>query len=106
MLELVLSANAPSTIARYNGGWNRWRSWVKSRVGVPHVPAEPLYVALYILELTDTAFRNGHESAVIDTAVYSIKWGHEIAGLASSVDHYDGPSLPSKKYSSVFRSEN
>ena len=76
LLELVLSANAPGTIARYTGGWNRWRSWSKSRVGVPHLPAEPLHVALYILELTNTALQNGHGSAVIDTAVYSIRWGH------------------------------
>ena len=64
-----------------------WRSWSKSRVGVPHLPAEPLHVALYILELTNTALQNGHGSAVIDTAVYSIRWGHKLAGLASPVDH-------------------
>ena len=87
LLELVLSANAPSTIARYTGGWNRWRSWAKARVGVPHVPAEPLYVALNIMQLTSTVFQNGHGSAVIDTAVYSIRWGHKIAGLASPVEH-------------------
>ena len=87
LLELVLSANAPSTIARYTGGWNRWRSWAKSRVGVPHVPAKPLYVALNIMQLTSTVFQNGHGSAFIDTAVYSIRWGHKIAGLASPVDH-------------------
>ena len=87
LLELVLSANAPSTIARYTGGWNRWRSWAKSRVGVPHVPAEPLYVALNIMQLTSTVFQNGHGSAFIDTAIYSIRWGNKIAGLASPVDH-------------------
>ena len=87
LLELVLSANAPGTIVRYTGGWNRWPSWSKSRVGVPYLPAEPLHVALYILELTDTALQNGHGSAVIDTAVYSIRWGHKLAGLPSPVDH-------------------
>ena len=87
LLELVLSANAPGAIARYAGGWNRWRSWSKSRVGVPHLPSEPLHVALYILELTNTALQNGHGSAVIDKAVYSIRWGHKLAALASPVDH-------------------
>ena len=48
---------------------------------------EPLHVALYILELTNTAVQNGHGSAVIDTAVYSIRWGLKLAGLASHVDH-------------------
>ena len=38
-------------------------------------------------ELTNTALQNGHGSAVIDTAVYSIRWGHKLAGLASPVDH-------------------
>ena len=87
LLELVLSANAPNTIARYTSGWNRWRSWTKSRVGVPHLSAEPLHVALYILELTNTALQNGHGSAVVDTAVYSIRWAHKLAGLTSPVDH-------------------
>ena len=87
ILELVLSANAPGTIARYTSGWNRWRSWSKSRVGVPHEPAEPLHVAIYILELTSTALRNGYGGAVIDTAVCSIRWCHKLAGLASPVDH-------------------
>ena len=87
LLELVLSANAPGAIARYAGGWNRWRSWSKSRVVVPHLPSEPLHVALYILELTNTALQNGHGSAVIDKAVYSIRWGHKLATLASPVDH-------------------
>ena len=38
-------------------------------------------------ELTNTALQNGHGSAVIATAVYSIRWGHKLAGLASPVDH-------------------
>ena len=38
-------------------------------------------------ELTNTALQNGHGSAVIDMAVYSIRWGHKLAGLASPVDH-------------------
>ena len=89
LLELVLSANAPGTIARYTSGWNRWRSWSNpgSVQRIPHVPAEPLHVAIYILELTNTALRNGYGSAVIDTAVYSIRWGHKLAGLASPLDH-------------------
>ena len=90
LLELLLSANALGTIARYISGWNRWRSWSKSRVVVPHLPAEPLHVALYILQLTNTALQtvqNCHGSAVIDTAVLSIRWGHKLANLASPVDH-------------------
>ena len=89
LLELVLSANAPGTTARHTSGWNRWRSWSNpgSVQRIPHVPAEPLHVALYILELTNTALRNGHGSAVIDMAVYSIRWGHKLAGLASPLDY-------------------
>ena len=41
---------------------------IQSRYGVPHLSAEPLHVALFILELTNTAVRNSHGSAVIDMA--------------------------------------
>ena len=64
-------------------GWNRWCSWTKSRVDVPHLPAEVGHVALYVFELTNTAFQNGHGRA----AVYSIRGAHKLVSLASPVDH-------------------
>ena len=54
LLELVLCANAPNTVSKYSSGWSRWHTWAMSKVGVPHLPAEPLHVALYILELTNS----------------------------------------------------
>ena len=87
LLELALCANAPNTVSKYSSGWSRWRTWAMSKVGVPHLPAKPLHVALYILELTNTALTNGNGSSAIDTAIYSIRWGHKIAGIPSPVDH-------------------
>ena len=87
LLELVVASNAPNTLSKYSNGWNRWRAWTKRKVAVPHLPAQNLHIALYILELTNSALELGHGSSVIDTALYSIRWGHKVAGLPSPVDH-------------------
>ena len=75
-LELALASSAPNTLSKYSNGWNRWPAWAKSKNTVPHLPAQPLHIALL-----------GHGSSVIDTALYSIRWGHKVAGIPSPVDH-------------------
>ena len=71
-LELVLASSAPNTLSKYSSGWNRWRAWAKSKVAVPHLPAQPLHIPLYILGLTNSVLELGHGSSVLDTALYSI----------------------------------
>ena len=56
-------------------------------MGVSVLPAVLLQVALYLTELTKKAADHGHSVAVIESAAYSIRWGHRMAGVESPSDH-------------------
>ena len=81
--RVVLSAKARNTTVRYAYGWNRWKTWCKSKIGVTFLPAPPMFVALYLHHLLTSA----RKTSPIDTAVYSIRWGHNLAGLTSPTEH-------------------
>lgn len=81
--RVVLHAKARSTTLKYAYGWNRWKIWSKSKIGVAYLPAPPMFVALYLRDLLDSA----KTTSPLDTAVYSIRWGHTLAGFPSPTDH-------------------
>ncbi|CAH3032378.1 unnamed protein product [Porites lobata] len=87
LLDLVLASNAPSTTSKYSYGWARWRRWTQSKQGVSFMPAHPLCIALYLLELTEDALQKNSGCSAIDSALYGIRWAHKIAGLASPTEH-------------------
>ena len=81
--RVVLNAKARNTTVRYAYGWNRWKTWCKSKIGVTYLPAPPMFVALCLHHLLTSA----RTTSPIDTAVYSIRWGHNLAGLISPTEH-------------------
>ena len=87
LFDLVLSSNAPSTTNKYSYGWSRWHRWVQSKKGVPLLPAQPLHVALYLLELTEIAEQKNTGHSTIDSALFGIRWGHKMAGVESPTQH-------------------
>ena len=87
LLDLVLASSAPSTITRYSYGWARWRRWAQSKQGVSFLPARPLCIAMYLLELTGDALQKNTGCSAIDSALYGIRWAHKIAGLESPTEH-------------------
>ena len=87
LLDLVLASNAPSTTSKYSYGWARWRRWTQSKQGVSFMPAHPLCIALYLLELTEDALQKNSGCSAIDSALYGIRWAHKIAGLESPTEH-------------------
>ena len=87
LLDLVLASNAPSTATKFSYGWNRWSRWAQSKRGVPIMPACPLHVALYLLELTEDSLQKNVGCSVIDSALYGIRWAHKVAGLESPAQH-------------------
>ena len=87
LLDLVLASNAPSTTSKYSYGWARWRRWTQSKQGVSFMPAHPLCIALYLLELTEDALRKNSGCSAIESALYGIRWAHKIAGLESPTEH-------------------
>ena len=81
--RVVLNAKARNTTVRYAYGWNRWKNWSKSKIGVAYLPAQPMFVTLYLRQFLDSA----KTTSPVDTAVYSIRWGHILAGLPSPTEH-------------------
>lgn len=70
--KVVLNAKDKRTTPHYAYGWNRWKTWSKSKIEVTYLPALPMYVALYLRNLLDSA----KTASPIDTAVYDgdISW--------------------------------
>ena len=87
LLDLVIASNAPCTATKYSYGWNRWSRWAQSKRGVPIIPACPLHIALYLLELTEDALQKNGGCSLIDSALYGIRWAHKVAGLESPAQH-------------------
>ena len=82
LIDLQLDAKAPSTVQKYKSGWLRWREWALLKIGVPVIPAKPLHIALFISEIAKRSSENNIGVSSIESAVYAIKWGHEIRNIA------------------------
>ena len=66
----------------------RWREWAPSKISVPVIPAKPLHIALFISELAKRSPENNIGVSSIESVVYTIKWGHAMAGIeACPVSH-------------------
>ncbi|VDI26109.1 Hypothetical predicted protein [Mytilus galloprovincialis] len=64
-----------NTSMKYFAGFNRWKLFINEH-GFSDLPAEPVHVALYLTFLIDK-----HSSpSVLQSAIYSIKWAHELNG--------------------------
>lgn len=50
------------------------------------MPACPLCIAMYLLELTEDALQKNTGCSAIDSALYGIRWAHKIAGLESPTE--------------------
>ena len=87
LIDLLLESSAANTVQKYINGWQKWKAWSQSKLGVPVLPAIPLQVALYLTELVNLAVREGHSVSVIESASYSIRWGHRLAGMESPTGH-------------------
>ena len=87
LIDVLLESSAANTAQKYSGGWQRWKLWAGAKLGVPTLPAIPLHLALYLTDLIERALREGHSSSVIESASYSIRWGHRLAGMDSPTDH-------------------
>ena len=44
---------------KYSDGWQRWKTWAQSKLGVPVLPAVPLQLVLYLTELVERAVLQG-----------------------------------------------
>ena len=51
------------------------------------MPARPLCIAMYLLELSEGALQKNTGCSTIDSALYGIRWAHKMAGLDSPTEH-------------------
>ena len=87
LVDILLECSTANTAYKYSNEWQRWKTWVQSKLGAPVLPAVPLQVALYLTELVEQAVLEGHSASMIESASYSIQWGHHLAGKESPTIH-------------------
>ena len=68
--RLQLGSKAPSTVSMYKSGWLKWRKWASSKNGKPVNLAKPLYIALFINELTNICVEKFMGVSPIELTLY------------------------------------
>ena len=81
--DVVLLSKAPSTPDKYRLAWLNWKRCAARFPCIAAFPAKPFHVALYLKDLLSSA----NSIAPISSAVYGIRWAHEVAGEPSPTDH-------------------
>ena len=75
--DYVLASKADSTRKKYGYAFNRFCKWSKL-YNISPLPASDIYVALYLIELSESA----KTTSKVDEAVYAISWAHKLAGYS------------------------
>jgi integrase len=73
-----------STTAQYQSSFKLWFNWASKFEEVSDMPAQPLYVCLFLISLAQRSV----SVATLNSAVASIAWAHKIRG-------FDSPTLDS-----------
>ncbi|XP_063397693.1 uncharacterized protein LOC134682015 [Mytilus trossulus] len=82
MSSFLLNSRSNNTNKTYFSSFNRWSAFIKEH-GFNNLPAAPMHVALYITNLID----KNCSPNVINSAIYSLKWVHELNGFADPTDN-------------------
>lgn len=82
MSGYLLQGKSHNTTKTYHASFVRWKRFIQKE-GFECLPAQPIHIALYITHLLDT----GSSSHVVNHAIYSIKWVHELHGLADPTNN-------------------
>lgn len=93
--KVILGSRADNTTLSYLNAFKRWRSWACKFPEITVLPATPAYVSLYLLSVLQSSM----SPAPVQTAFYSIRWAHEIAGFESPTSH----TLPQRVLESAKR---
>ncbi|XP_063433322.1 uncharacterized protein LOC134715214 isoform X1 [Mytilus trossulus] len=77
MSSYIVNSRSDNTAKSYFYAFKRWETFIKKH-GFQALPAQPVHIALYITYLLDT----GATCNTINSAIYSIKWVHEMSNFA------------------------
>ena len=73
----LLSSKSASTNTAYYNSFSRWKVFINAQ-GHCALPANPIHVALYLTHLLEA----GSSQHPVNSAIYGIKWAHEMLGLS------------------------
>ena len=73
----LTTSRSDNTCKSYTNGFKKWQRFITAQ-GHSALPAHPVHVALYITHLLN----NNATVNIVNLAVYSIKWVHEINGYS------------------------
>ena len=76
MTTFLVESRSENTCKKYYSSFNRWKKFAIEN-SLNELPAEPVHIALYITKLIDEQC----SPSVVNSAVYSIKWAHDINGF-------------------------
>ena len=82
MAKQLIDSRSDGTTNKYFAAFKRWERFISSEGGKA-LPGEPIHVALYISSL----IAQGSSVSVIQSALYSIKWAHDLRGLMDPTDN-------------------
>ncbi|XP_052063214.1 uncharacterized protein LOC127702933 [Mytilus californianus] len=77
MSSYIVNSRSDNTAKSYFYAFKRWETFIKKH-GFQALSAQPVHIALYITYLLDT----GATCNTINSAIYSIKWVHEMSNFA------------------------
>uniref|UniRef100_A0A7M5XJT8 Tyr recombinase domain-containing protein n=1 Tax=Clytia hemisphaerica TaxID=252671 RepID=A0A7M5XJT8_9CNID len=80
---LLEAAYAKSTLRKYKPAWEKWLICSDPFDEVISCPADPIYVAIYINDLTNSFATEG----ALTAAILGIRWGHLNSGFDSPTNH-------------------
>ncbi|CAC5382734.1 unnamed protein product [Mytilus coruscus] len=79
----VTDPRAKSTVDKYSCGFKRFAKWTeKYREITCILPCKEIYVGLYLQNLIESA----NHFSIIESAFYSIRWAHNLAGVKNPSD--------------------
>jgi len=81
--SIIVCSKAESTNVKYNRAWLSWKKWEKENTGVNTFPVSPFIFCLYLRDKLDSC----RSPAPIETAIYGVRWAHNMAGVQSPTDN-------------------
>ena len=81
--SVMMTDRAPATVSKYSGAFHRWIDWARIH-HLSSLPAPPVGVACYLLDLSATA----QSPAPLSSALHGIDWAHRKAGLPCPGSHH------------------
>ena len=82
MAKQLIGARSEGTVDKYLAAFKKWKRFIQAEGGSA-LPAESIHVALYISSLIN----QGSSVSVVQSALYSIKWAHNMHGADDPTDN-------------------